>query len=106
MCEEATKVLLKYPDRIPVIVKSAKNNKLPALDKHKFLVPSDVTVGQFVYIIRKRINVESNEAIFLFINNILPPTASLMSHMYETHKDEDGFLYVTYNSENTFGTIN
>ncbi len=26
-----------------------------------------------------------------------------MSHIYEKYKDEDGFLYVTYSGENTFG---
>jgi len=26
-----------------------------------------------------------------------------MSAIYEEHKDEDGFLYVTYSGENTFG---
>jgi hypothetical protein len=29
--------------------------------------------------------------------------ASLMSDIYEEHKDEDGFLYITYSGENTFG---
>ena len=26
-----------------------------------------------------------------------------MSSIYEEHKDEDGFLYMTYSGENTFG---
>ena len=26
-----------------------------------------------------------------------------MSSVYEDHKDEDGFLYITYSGENTFG---
>jgi len=37
------------------------------------------------------------------VNNALPPTASLMSTIYEENKDEDGFLYVQYSGENTFG---
>ncbi len=31
------------------------------------------------------------------------PAAALMSDVYEDHKDEDGFLYITYSGENTFG---
>jgi len=31
-------------------------------------------------------------------------TASLMSTVYEEEKDEDGFLYITYSGENTFGS--
>jgi hypothetical protein len=36
---------------------------------------------------------------------LLPaPAAALMSSVYEDHKDEDGFLYITYSGENTFGS--
>ena len=30
-------------------------------------------------------------------------TAAMMSTIYEENKDEDGFLYMTYSGENTFG---
>lgn len=33
----------------------------------------------------------------------IAPTAALMSAIYEENKDEDGFLYMTYSGENTFG---
>ena len=87
-----------------------KNNNTIKLVVHyhyinnRYLVPSDLTVGQFVYVIRKRIKLEPEKAIFIFVNNTLPSTAALMSQIYKDHKDEDGFLYVTYSGENTFGT--
>nr|ACR37481.1 unknown [Zea mays] len=31
--------------------------------------------------------------------------AALMSAIYEENKDEDGFLYMTYSGENTFGLL-
>lgn len=31
--------------------------------------------------------------------------AAMMSAIYEENKDEDGFLYMTYSGENTFGTF-
>ena len=40
----------------------------------RYLVPSDLTVGQFVYVIRKRIKVSPEKAIFMFVKNVLPPT--------------------------------
>lgn len=40
----------------------------------RYLVPADLTVGQFVYVIRKRIKVSPEEAIFMFVKNVLPPT--------------------------------
>ncbi|KAE8956555.1 hypothetical protein PR001_g31694, partial [Phytophthora rubi] len=47
---------------------------IPDIDKKKFLVPADLTVGQFVYVIRKRIKLSPEKAIFIFVNNVLPPT--------------------------------
>jgi hypothetical protein len=59
--------------------------------------------GQFVYVIRKRIKLEPEKAIFIYVDEVLPPTAALMSAIYEEYKDEDGFLYVTYSGENVSG---
>ena len=100
---ESTRILTKFPDRIPVICERAPKSDIPNIDKNKYLVPSDLTVGQFVYVIRKRIELPPEKAIFVFVGNSLPPTASLMAEVYAQHKDEDGFLYVTYSGENTFG---
>ncbi|KGN46571.1 autophagy-related protein 8f [Cucumis sativus] len=100
---EAARIREKYPDRIPVIVEKAERSDIPNIDKKKYLVPADLTVGQFVYVIRKRIKLSAEKAIFIFVDNVLPPTGSLMSAIYDERKDEDGFLYVTYSGENTFG---
>ena len=42
----------------------------------RYLVPADLTVGQFVYVIRKRIRVSPEKAIFMFVKNVLPPTGA------------------------------
>ena len=64
--EESKKIRTKYPDRIPIIVdRLNQNNKdIPEIDKKKYLVPSDLTVGQFQYVIRKRIKLDSQKALF------------------------------------------
>mgnify|MGYP001577579541 FL=1 len=41
---------------------------------------------QFVYVIRKRIKLAPEKAIFIFVDEVLPPTAALMSSIYEEHK--------------------
>ncbi|XP_020698742.1 autophagy-related protein 8f-like [Dendrobium catenatum] len=102
---EAARIREKYPDRIPVIVEKAERSDITNIDKKKYLVPADLTVGQFVYVIRKRIKLSAEKAIFIFVDNVLPPTGSVMSKIYEEKKDEDGFLYVTYSGENTFGIL-
>lgn len=100
---ESSRILLKFPDRIPVIVQRNKNNDMPKIDKEKFLVPSDLTLGQFVFIIRKRVQLSSEKALFLFVGNNLPTTGTLMRELYNLYKNEDGFLYVIYSGENVFG---
>ncbi len=95
----------KYPDRIPVICEKASRSSIPDIDKKKYLVPSDLTVGHFVYVIRKRIKLPPEQAIFIFINGNIPANGVMMSAMFDEHADPDGFLYVTYSGENTFGDV-
>jgi GABA(A) receptor-associated protein len=102
--EEANRIKEKYPDRIPIICEvDKKNSSSLNLKKTKYLVPESLTVGQFVYVLRKQMTLRPEEAIFIMINNTLPPTAALMSQIYRQHKDFDGFLYGTILRENTFG---
>ena len=62
-----------------------------------------LNMNQFVYIIRKRIKIDKSQSIFIMINNSLCPSNTPMGVVYETHKDKDGFLYIKYTNENTFG---
>ncbi len=103
--EESAKIRVKYPDRIPVICeKHIGASDIPDIDKKKYLVPNDLTAGQFLYVVRKRMKLAPEKAIFIFVNNTLPPSGDLMSQIYANHKDEDGFLYVVYSGESTFGS--
>ena len=68
---ESSKIIEKYPNRIPIIIEKDKKSKIKDIDKNKFLVPNDMTLGQFMYVIRKRIKLDSSQALFFFINNIL-----------------------------------
>ncbi|OAY77005.1 Autophagy-related protein 8C [Ananas comosus] len=82
---EAALIRGKYPGRIPVILEKAGRSDVPDINKKKFLIPADTTVGQFVHVVRMRIKL-----------------TAAMSKIYEDNKDEDGFLYMTYSGENTF----
>ena len=53
---EAEKVLTKHPDKVPIILEKSDCSDVDDVSKHKFLMPKDITVGQFLYIIRKNIN--------------------------------------------------
>jgi GABA(A) receptor-associated protein len=102
--EESKKIKEKFPGRIPVIVERAGRCDIPQIDKIKYLVPADLTVGQFIYIIRKRLTLSADKALFLFIDgSTLPTVNSSFSELYATYKYNDGFLYLVYSGESTFG---
>jgi len=73
-------------NRLQVICEKVEKSDIATIDKKKYLVPADLTVGQFVYVIRKRIKLSPEKAIFIFVDEVLPPTAALMSSIYEEHK--------------------
>lgn len=99
---ESSRMVEKYPDRVPCIIEHI--DPKVRLDKSKYLVPVDLTVGQFIYVIRKRININDVEALFMFTaTNVIPPTSCLMGKLHEDFKDEDGFLYLKVGPENVFG---
>lgn len=93
----------KYPNYIPIIVRP--KDKTITLTKYKFLVGGDVTIGQFLSILRKKMkSMKPSEAIYLFVNNKIPETSSLLSSIYSSNVDEQTqMLYFTLCKENTFG---
>ncbi|CAL0325452.1 unnamed protein product [Lupinus luteus] len=101
--KESQNIIVKYPDRIPVIIERYSKTDLPDLDKKKYLVPRDMSVGQFIHILSGRLRLSPGKALFIFVKNTLPQTASLMNSIYQSYKEEDGFLYMSYSSEKTFG---
>nr|BAF73404.1 autophagy-related protein 8 [Fagopyrum esculentum] len=101
--KESSEIIAKFPDRVPLIAERYSKTELPELEKRKFLVPRDMSVGQFIHILSGRLHLPPGKALFIFVNNTLPQTTSLMNSLYESFKDEDGFLYMFYSSEKTFG---
>ncbi|KAI1235668.1 hypothetical protein IHE44_0002555 [Lamprotornis superbus] len=75
-----------------VIVEKVSGSQIVDIDKRKYLVPSDITVAQFMWIIRKRIQLPSEKAIFLFVDKTVPQSSLTMGQLYEKEKDEDGFF--------------
>lgn len=103
--DESGRIRAKYQDRVPVICEKQENtvSKIGEIDKKKYLVPIDLTIGQFIYVIRKRLKLPADEAIFIMVKGFIPQVSTQLAVLYRDYKDEDGFLYVTYNGENVFG---
>ena len=100
--DESKRVMSKYKNRIPIIVEPVKSSKI-VIDKIKYLTPDDLTVGQFLYVIRKRINLSSEKALYLYVSNTILPVSTTLLQAYNLYKDEDNFLYIKISEESTFG---
>ena len=97
--------MAKYPGKIPIICERDPRSKdIPDIDRKKYLVPDDLSIANFMYVIRKRLKLTPDKSIYLFVNDlVMPATSQLLSLMYSENCDEDGFLYIKYAGESTFG---
>lgn len=100
--QESEQMKRRFPDRVPIIVERRKPT-IPEIDKHKFMVPLEMTAAQFIFVIRKRLQMKAESALFLFCNQTMLSGSMCISHICSNNLDADGFLYVLYDLENTFG---
>ena len=101
--DEYLRIKSKYPNKIPIICEKQQNSTLPNNDKQKYLVDPDLTLGHFICVIRKRIKLDANQAIYMFLKGTIPSSNDTIQSLYHKFFDDDGFLYLTYTNENTFG---
>ena len=102
---ESARILRDCPNRVPVIAEVAPYSKdMPILKKNKYLVPYDMTINQFQFLIRRNINLTKDSALYLITNGITLTGDKTMMEVYNNHKDKsDNFLYVFCASEITMG---
>jgi hypothetical protein len=92
----------KYPTMIPIIVEHF-NSDIKELPKNKFLISNKEVFSSLAIVIRKYINVSQSKAMFFYVNNKIINFNDTINDLYNKYKNEDGFLYVEYAYENTFG---
>ena len=103
--EEFQKLKGKLSSKIPIICEKDPRSPIEAISKTKFLVNPQMNVSAFNEIIRKKLNLESNQGLFLLIKGKNAVTGNqTMQEIYDHFKDEDGFLYITYSSESVWGS--
>jgi GABA(A) receptor-associated protein len=99
-------LLNKYPDRIPIVLSSKtylKDNPL------KFIVPYEQTIAQFMVLLRTKIQLKPEEAIFFFVKDtetgqdIMVQTSSTIEYLYTQYKDKDLLLNLFFEKESVFG---
>jgi GABA(A) receptor-associated protein len=98
------RALKKHVNRIPVIVDRISKESMD-ISKHKFLVPHELSLGEFVG--RLRLLSDASRSYIFFVKtkqrHILPPLTDQLQDLYEQHKEDDGFLYLTFQTESVFG---
>ena len=101
----ADRIVAQHPDRIPVVVECSEQLQMDhPLKKNKFAVPHELTLAQFMFVIRKHMKLQPEYAIFAFINNRLHPTTTPIGTIYAQEKTDDGFMYIDVFQESTFGS--
>jgi GABA(A) receptor-associated protein len=93
-------VIRRHPNRVPV--KIDENSDFD-IERRKYLIPRDMTLGNFVSYLRKHIKINKHEAMFVLIDGILPPVSATFESLYITHVNEDRLLHIILKRENTFG---
>lgn len=102
-CAESRTMLNRYAHRVPVIIEP-RDATTPPIDKRKYMAPKDLTASQLFYVVRRRLNMRPDQALFFFIDQktLVTPSFAVFD-LYTKHADDDGFLYLTYSLENAFG---
>ena len=110
---ESIRVLSKYPSHVPVVVDC--DPKLGKIKKNKFLVPRDVSASYLFQSIRKQLTCDASTAIFIFCDDSLLCPTEMMTNIYDKYLDskrnlksgeeQDKFLYLLVQGENTFGNF-
>jgi GABA(A) receptor-associated protein len=97
---ESNKIRKRYPGCIPVIV--TYSNEM-CLDKNKFICNGEYSVGQFMHVLRRRINLKPTDGIFAFVNGSLPPCSHTLNQVLSEY-NYGGFLFMDVIGESTFGS--
>ena len=109
--EESAKFQRRHPEYIPIILYKIKETD-PDVPKHKYLIKREDPASKFIMHVRNLmtdetaenpISLKPNEALFFFTGNEQFSGQVQVGNVYDQHKDEDGFLYIQYGLEHTFG---
>ena len=99
--EEKQKNKILFWNKIPLEISLTKNAKkaykIKKLDKTKYLLPLDFTMGQFSYLLKKKLNIDQNDDLFFLLVNgkVSCPYEMNLKDIYDKYKKEDNILYLT-----------
>jgi len=101
---EAEEMMKHYPNMFAVVVERSQEDKFsPDIHKAKWLIPSQMTYDQLSDIIKEKLNVPHCQKFSLLFNDRpIQSHKSPMSFLNSEDRKEDGFIHITYSSQNCF----
>ena len=103
--EQFEKIKKEYPNKIPIILERSQKCSINKIIKTKYILSNELTMSEFIKIIREKLELEPERALFFLANGkYLVSGSEILSEVYDKYKDsEDGFLYLTYSEEIVYG---
>ncbi len=100
-------MLIKHPNRVPIIISSTSFKEH---GQHRFIVPNNITICEFMKILRNKVSLKPEDAIFIFVNDkslknnaIMVPSSASVESIYNQYKDQNLILNLIYEKEAVFG---
>lgn len=95
----------RFPNKVPLYVtRYVRDREVPVLGRTKFLVPQELTMSQFLYIIRTKMKLRDSQALYLLVNDkVLASHSMTMAQAYQQFRSHDGYLHITYAAQQVFG---
>ena len=101
--QHSERIINKYLNRYPILLWTLGSNII--IKKRKFIVPGNITIGQFLYVLRKQlIDFNPSDGLFLIVEgaNIMLPSNQIVEKVWKEH-NVNGFIRLALTKENTFG---
>jgi hypothetical protein len=102
--DDARYIREKYPDKVPILlIPLRQNSKLAYL---RLLVPKDLSFSHFIASVRRRLSMTSETGLYFYIGSdkTITTVNTLISHIDLRYTSKDGFVYVYYDLETSFGS--
>jgi len=69
---------------LQVIIEKMIGSSVNEMEKKKFLIPCDISMTQLVWIIRKRVHMEQERALYIYVGKTMPLARYRLHHAVNT----------------------
>mmetsp|Transcript_15993 Transcript_15993/g.15918 ORF Transcript_15993/g.15918 Transcript_15993/m.15918 type:complete len:122 (-) Transcript_15993:680-1045(-) len=86
------KMMQENPGKYPAVLLKGNNCKYN-IPLHKFALEGSMTMGTFLYTVRRYFKLSSKQGVYLYLCDTLPMLNAKISELHQRCADEDGCLY-------------